>query len=225
MRKLHWSTLEKAFQSLRLNSELSEREEKSLIQLTDKFTTCTLNAEMAKQHIDEDAHESEGRKIVANARDCQIHHHTQTCSKRGGKCRFNYPKLPMWKTVLAYGVKGDTLEDRDNLTKRHEKIIKVVREVLGNSEVINDILSNYNLDNESLEEYQKNRKERILLVLAYAEVTEEQYIAAVTESSKRGISIVLQWDITECMVNNYNGEWLRAWSGNMDIQMCDNIYY
>ena len=108
-------------------------------------------------------------------------------------------------TVLAYGVKGDTPEDHENLTIRNEKIIKAVREVPDNSEVLTNILSRYNLDNESLEEYQKNRKERILLVLAYAEVTEEQYIAAVTESSKRGISIVLQRDITECMVNNYNG--------------------
>lgn len=57
-----------------------------------------------------------------------------------------------------------------------------------------------------------------------ANVNEEKYLEAVTHSSRRGITVVLQRDINECMVNNYNGEWLRAWSGNMDIQICIDFF-
>lgn len=35
---------------------------------------------------------------------------------------------------------------------------------------------------------------------------------------------MLQRDITETNVNNYNGEWIRAWSGNLDLQVCLDFF-
>ena len=70
----------------------------------------------------------------------------------------------------------------------------------------------------------KTEKKRIILELMQANVSEEDYLEAVTHSSRRGITVVLQRDINECMINNYNGEWLRAWSGNMDIQICIDFF-
>ena len=99
-----------------------------------------------------------------------------------------------------------------------------MQEILENDEIVNHILSNYNLDSESLTEYEQHREERILLILEEAGVTEAEYLEAITHSSKRGISVVLQRDITECSVNNYNAEWIRAWSGNMDIQVCLDFF-
>ena len=104
--------LEKAFENLRLVNKLSNEEENSLVQLADKFTTCTLNACQASQHMEENADQNEGRKIIQIVRDCQFHHHTKTCSKRGGKCSFHFPRLPMWKTILTHPVEGESPEDR-----------------------------------------------------------------------------------------------------------------
>ena len=211
--------LEKAFENIRIGNELSKEEENSLIQLADKFTTCTLNPCKASEHIEENADQNEGLKIIEIVRNCQIHHHTKACSKKGGKCRFNFPRFPMWNTVLTHPVEGESPEDREKLLREHEKTLKAVREILENEEIIESILSNYQLEDESFNEYEENRKERILLVLEHAEVTEEEYEAAIMQSTRKGITIVLQRDINECFINNYNGEWLRAWSGNMDLQV------
>ena len=77
---------------------------------------------------------------------------------------------------------------------------------------------------ENLQQYEKNRKERILEVLRIAEVTEAEYETAIRESSRRGVNVVLARDINETMVNNYNSEWLRAWQGNLDIQICLDFF-
>ena len=119
-----------------------------------------------------------------------------TCSKKGGKCRFNYPKLPLWKTIISQGVEADTPEEKENLFQENEKIIRTVREVLGDPKIIESIISNYNLENENLAEYEHNRKKRILVVLETAGVTEEDYIRTVGQSSRRGVCVVLQRDIT-----------------------------
>ena len=67
----------------------------------------------------------------------------------------------MWETVLAQGVEADTPEEREEIIKKHDKILKAVQEILQNNEIINSVLSNYNLDSENLTEYEYNRKERI----------------------------------------------------------------
>ena len=110
----------------------------------------------------------------------------------------------MWKIILTQPVQGDSPEDREKLICENERTLKAVREVIENTEIIESILSNYKLEEESLLEYDKNRKERILLLLEHAEVTEEEYLAAITQSTRRGTTVVLQRDINECFVNNYN---------------------
>ena len=86
------------------------------------------------------------------------------------------------------------------------------------------------LDDEILEEileevpknstdFKTDRKERINLLLKKAGVNLEDYIEAL-QVSKIGYSIVLQRDIDELYQNPFNVEWLRAWNGNMDIQIC-----
>ena len=38
-------------------------------------------------------------------------------------------------------------------------------------------------------------------------------------ASKYGYSIVQRRDLDEIYINSYNIEWIRAWNGNMDIQI------
>merc|ERR1712082_99497 len=129
-----------------MNNPLTDEEKESLIKFTDKFTTCTLNPYKVKEHIEINASVEEGREIIQIVRDCQLHHHTKTCTKKGGKCRFSYPKLPFWKTVLSQRVTGESSEEIEELQLKYEKIIKAVEEVIQTEEVIDNILANYDLE-------------------------------------------------------------------------------
>ena len=55
-------------------------------------------------------------------------------------------------------------------------------------------------------------------------MSEEEYETALKESSKKGVRIVLERDLNESMINNYNSEWLRAWNGNLDVQICLDFF-
>ena len=49
-------------------------------------------------------------------------------------------------------------------------------------------------------------------------ITYGDYIMAIKKSKKHGSAVLLQRDVDEIYVNNYNPEWLMAWNANMDIQ-------
>ena len=86
--------LEKAFKKLKKEEKL--KIEKALIALADKFTTCTLNPEMAARKIDELTPVSNRDRIVEQAMETQTHYHTKTCKKYGPEYRFGMPRYPMW---------------------------------------------------------------------------------------------------------------------------------
>ena len=47
----------------------------------------------------------------------------------------------------------------------------------------------------------------------------DQYEQALSVN-KKGYSIHYKRDVDETMVNTYNPEWISAWNGNMDFQLC-----
>ena len=148
-----------------------------------------------------------------------MHHHTKSCSKRGctGTCRFRFPKFPMWETILTKGQVDDKDEDeRKERIERQKALLESVMNVLEESDIVDDIMNNYDKNNESIEEYRKNRKERIMRVLEIANVDPGDYVTALRESSRKGINVILARDIDELYVNNYCPEWLEAWNGNID---------
>ena len=82
---------------------------------------------------------------------------------------------------------------------------------------------------ESPEEYKKNIRERIEKVLKKASsggepITYEMYEQAVIEQPRKGSEVLLQRDIDEIMVNNYNAEWIVAWNANIDISPVYDYY-
>ena len=75
---------------------------------------------------------------------------------------------------------------------------------------------------ESPEEYKVNIRRRIEEVLAIASagrtlITYEKYEQAVMEQPRKGSEVLLQRDIDEIMVNNYNAEWIVSWNANIDL--------
>ena len=75
---------------------------------------------------------------------------------------------------------------------------------------------------ESPEEYDRNIKERIEMVLKLASaggepITYYQYEMAVAQQPRKGSEVLLRRDIDEIFINNYNAEWIEAWDANLDI--------
>ena len=82
---------------------------------------------------------------------------------------------------------------------------------------------NHNKKTEIKEEYQDNRKKRILQILEIAKVTKDDYLEALSWS-RAAYAIHLKRDIDEIYINSYNPEWLQAWDGNIDIQPCTDFF-
>ena len=127
-----------------------------------------------------------------------------SCQKKG-HCRFNFPRLPSRRTIIASPLEAPENETPEEKIAREEKIakasailvkVKDALKALGDSEddiSIEDFLAELGI---SLEDYENSLK-----------------------ISSRGNTIVLQRRVKEQMVNNYNGKILKVWRANMDIQV------
>ena len=71
--------------------------------------------------------------------------------------------------------------------------------------------------------YETNRELRIKELLALAGLKTEAdwdlYLEAL-QYSANGFTLVMARDLDEINVNSYNPEWVLAWNGNLDIQIC-----
>merc|ERR1711874_116486 len=104
----------------------------------------------------------------------------------------------MWQTILTSGYVHDEDKDKkDERMAKHKKVLESVQEVLEDTKKLESILGNYEKENENIVQYRKNRKERIIMVLEIANVTPEDYVLALKESSRKGINIILARDIDE----------------------------
>ena len=124
----------------------------------------------------------------------------------------------MWETILTKNYFN--VADTDSKIEKQEdqkKILAKVTIILEDTEKINNIMNKYDKENESIDEYRKNRKKRILEILELAGVDPEEYVTALKEVSRKGLNVILARDIDEIYVNNYNPEWVEAWDGNIDF--------
>ena len=75
---------------------------------------------------------------------------------------------------------------------------------------------------ETPEEYNKNIKKRIEMVLKLASADGEpisyyRYEMAVLQQPRKGSEVLLRRDIDEVFMSNYNPEWMEAWDANHDL--------
>ena len=103
--------------------------------------------------------------------------------------------------------------------KYYEDILKTVKELLDDEELIKSIISKYNKKTETKNDYEITRRNRIIELLRMAEVNHDHYYLAL-KYSRAGYSVHLKRDLDEIYINSYNIEWIRAWKGNIDIQPC-----
>ena len=83
-----------AFEKLRTNKDLTEYELNALVNFIDEFTTVSLHQN------------SVGKDVVKIASEVNVHNHTKTCNKYNNACRFNYPRFPTDKTIIAKPLRG-----------------------------------------------------------------------------------------------------------------------
>ena len=180
-----------------------ENDAKPIVQMLDRFVTCSLHEETAG-----------GKDVVDIVRACQTHHHTHTCKKRslnGTTCRFNIPKLPSEETVLC-----QPYSDKKEMVKAVKALDKV-RKVLEDEDTMALLQGLFPEKGDTREDYVANRQARIQALCAQAGVGYDDY-KRYLKMSHSGYSVVLQRDIDEVYINAYNREWIRAWNANMDLQ-------
>ena len=186
------------FQNIKLNKNFNEEETSVLEKFIDTFISCSLNTE----------------QVSKIAKEVQIHHHTKTCRKYGSKCRFNFPRFPSIKTIIAQPLSMDDFSTEKEFEAELcnlEKVLENVKYVLDNMDDLfgkDKLFTDHLLDEITLGD-----------ILEHAKVKEDLYYKALSVS-RAGKVIVLKRNVDEIWVNNYNPEWLLAWNGNMDIQLC-----
>ena len=159
---------------------------------------------MAAKMIDETLSKEEGIEIVKKVKETQTHHHTKTCKKKSPNCRFGIPRFPIWKSMLTKPVEGETEEERSDRRIRHKEVIKALLDILEDENEMVEIWKDYDKLNETREDYNLNRKKKILKVLERAGVSAKCYVAAVREQTRKGVSVILARDVDEMYINNYN---------------------
>ena len=139
-------------------------------------------------------------------------------SKHDTSCRFGYPRIPSSRTIIVEPCKEKDQEKRKERLSYNRIILQKVKEVLENEDSISQIMKNYSKQEETKEEHQGKIEERIEQLCDLAGVTVSSYYTALSES-KSGYALVQRRDLDKIYINSYNPEWLRAWNGNMDIQI------
>ena len=109
-------------------------------------------------------------------------------------------------------------KERDEKLAKYREVLNKVKTVLDDEEAIKKIMQKYDKQTESKDEHQDMIEKRIRELCQLAEVDYTTYLEALS-TSKSGHTVVLKRDLDEIYINPYNIEWLRAWNGNMDLQV------
>ncbi len=169
---------------------LGDSDQELITQFVDKFVTVSSDSSVSK--------------IV---QDVQKHNHTKTCRKRGAKsCRFGFPRFPSKKTIISRPLRKEDFADENQYTETMKNHVALLDKV------------KFELDR-AIEEEENIEELSIGDILGRANVSEAEYYKALSISPK-GIRIILKRQVKDAFINNYNEEWLRAWNGNMDLQIC-----
>jgi ATP-dependent DNA helicase PIF1 len=167
-----------------------------------------------------------GSTVAAIANEVNKHHHTTTCYKHNThNCRFNFPKVPSYKTIIAIPPPTDwTPEKKKREYEKKRLLIIKVQEVIKDKEKIEAIMKKYPKTTETnSDQVTEGRQKRIDAVLQIAGEDKQKYCEALAYHPS-AYSVIMARDIDEEMVNNYNPEITKAWNGNTDFQICLDFY-
>ena len=148
--------------------------------------------------------------------------------------------MPTSKTIIAQPLVELDPKERKEKLSRFKTIKDKVSVVLNNKDEVLKIVDKFgSSENESAKDYEKNLKKRIeeMCVVANfrtkgSDMTEAKYRLKAREEyeealrfTDKGYKLYQKRDVTEIFINSYNVEWIRAWNGNIDVQVCKNMLY
>ena len=215
--------IKSALEKIKEEEVLSESEKQALADFADLFISCSLK-------------DPRTEKIV---RSVNMHHHTKTCRNYCTKCRFYFPRFPSLKTMVAVPIRmvEKDPEKQKEVLERVNLVKKKVMDILQDDDKMKEI---QNIRSQDIEEWKKEscikstlamfKRERLIALLRMANLSGEtdQDLIDVYENalsvSEVGYKIILERDVDEIYVNNYNPEWIICWNGNIDIQFCFDIH-
>ena len=156
-----------------ITGHLCDVDDKTLTTLVESLLTCELPK-------DDDS-------LLNIVNSVQIHHHTKSCLKHNGKCRYGFPKLPSNKTIVAQPLPEDMdKEERKQLLEKAKDTLRKAVDVLnGGVEFDEDI---------DLDDFVK---------LVDKDLSTDEYLRFIGITEK-GKSIILKRSVKERFVNNYN---------------------
>ena len=130
----HRSSLRK----LNNGEEVTEEEIATVVAFTDTFSTVSLHSAIV------------GSVVASIADKVNQHHHTKTCRKYQTVCRFKFPKLPSYATIIARPPgKNIPAQEKKSLEAKHDAVLKKVKEVLDDEDVMKSILLDYPKESET----------------------------------------------------------------------------
>ena len=129
----------------------------------------------------------------------QKHVHSSFCRKHiNAPCRFNFPRPPIFKSVVARSKNESPYVEVDPKVKR--EVLQSVRSAV-----------------------EKDPDQTTTEVLNKANIEPELYVQCLQES-KKGANVLLKREPNEMFINNYNKDIIRLWRANMDLQFVADPY-
>ena len=198
--KLSFPGVKPAMQKIKNDHALDDHDIQCLTSFIDAFVTVDLT-------------DPEVQSIV---REVNIHHHTKTCRKKGTTCRFQYPKFPSTKTIISKPYMHMDVPDKRGQQVSDDKKRKLYQKLHAKLDQVQNILE----DEDVMKKIEAMPSEQQIPSLCKeAGVSLTDYEAALEYSSGK-YGVVLKRSVGERFVNSYNQEWIKAWDGNMDMQVC-----
>ena len=196
------------FKNIKNNKNFDDNQMTTIRSFIDTFISCSLQDENVSHLV----------------KDVQIHNHSKTCRKYGSTCRFGFPRFPSERTIVAQPLVVDDFPSKSDLDK-HQKMLQTVLQKV--RKVLDDMDARKKKDKLFAQHLINHIK--IDDILIHAEIADtlkvsRQLYYEALGVSKKGKIIILKRTVQEMWVNNYNPEWLLAWDGNMDIQLCLDFF-
>ena len=173
--------LKSAMKKLKSQDSLNMREKSAVAAFVNSCSTCDLKDEDLADTVD---------KVQRHRHKGNVEKNTG-CYKRGKTCRFNFPRLPSEKTIIAQPLKQGEMSARkfDAQKKEYKEILQKVKDKL--VELTEDWKKECSLETDDL--------------LEKAGVNKEKYYEAL-EVSQNAAFIIMKRDPKEAYINNYNPE-------------------
>ena len=149
-----------------------------------------------------------------------IHKHTKACHTKGPICRFNYPRFPTTKTIISQPFKNMDLKDKDGNQLSDEEKKKAFLKLQKKLAKVKENLENEDFTKPLL---RLSPEEQITALCSLSDISVEEYYQGL-QYSTCSYSVHLKRTVSEIYVNSYNKEWIKAWDGNMDIQICLDFF-